>query len=352
MSKYNHMKSIDISTIPKNELSRAIIEWSQGNKAMENLLWTCYFNGVETNGCHPLGNPYISFVVNNSHEQLRKILFAAQIFSSTSTVLIPDGAPNPIGADNWYDPDLGVVFRNRNRLNVESFLNTLQKSLVTDDIPNSEPEIFGHILDFHDFFADKDSQLIFYIEHLPDNTYEFSILPSEDVVVSKKLDDLFTSAGLKFIPKGEKNPPYWSLSSSNPQEFSQKLENCKNTILEGYNIERPTKIVKGMFTPVVLKVKQRQFGDSIDGKHNFDNWFRKYKFYTRLMYDHKISFDDYDSWLLGEMDDNQLTASIKNMETYQSSGTTLSRLHSAATRLKNVFKKLNSKGDNNRGKNR
>lgn len=41
MSKYNNMKSIKISSLPKEEIGQAVSEWAQGSKEMENLLWAC-----------------------------------------------------------------------------------------------------------------------------------------------------------------------------------------------------------------------------------------------------------------------------------------------------------------------
>ena len=47
MSKYNHIESIPIDSIPQEELAQAIKEWAEGDEAMEKLLWACYNNGIK-----------------------------------------------------------------------------------------------------------------------------------------------------------------------------------------------------------------------------------------------------------------------------------------------------------------
>lgn len=42
MSKYNHIKSISIESIPPKKIKRAIKEWAEGNESLEKLLHTCY----------------------------------------------------------------------------------------------------------------------------------------------------------------------------------------------------------------------------------------------------------------------------------------------------------------------
>lgn len=70
MGKYKKGgSSILISTIPKEEMRDACLEWANGNEAMADFLYACYENELETVGNHFESLSYIQFRVNNSYKK-------------------------------------------------------------------------------------------------------------------------------------------------------------------------------------------------------------------------------------------------------------------------------------------
>ena len=109
MSKYNRMASIPISSLSEQELPIAIREWAEGNVHMENLLWACYKNGIETNSCHADESPYIGFYLDSKKEEVLKLLNVAQSIKGASFLVMPDGG-NPFSGPDWNRPVLTLWF--------------------------------------------------------------------------------------------------------------------------------------------------------------------------------------------------------------------------------------------------
>ena len=70
MSKYNSGASIPISSLSDEELKIAIHEWAEGNDSLESLLWKCYKNGIETQGCHSGLNSYLQIGLKSPKDKL------------------------------------------------------------------------------------------------------------------------------------------------------------------------------------------------------------------------------------------------------------------------------------------
>lgn len=109
MSKYNRMASIPISSLSEQELPIAIKEWAEDNVYMESLLWACYNNGVETDGCHADAFPYIGFHLDSKKEGVLKLLNASQNIKGTSFLVMPDGG-NPLSGP-LESPNFNTLFR-------------------------------------------------------------------------------------------------------------------------------------------------------------------------------------------------------------------------------------------------
>ena len=108
MSKYNHINSIPIDSIPKEEIAQAIKEWAEGYSFLERLLWSCFINNLETNGCHVGKNTYVGFVYDKDRINDLLVVLQAAIAHQDSQILIcPDGG-NPLSGPDWYKSDITI----------------------------------------------------------------------------------------------------------------------------------------------------------------------------------------------------------------------------------------------------
>lgn len=275
MIKYNNMKSIPISSIPKNEMKQAISEWAEGSKNMKKLLWNCLKNNVETNGCHAEKRPYLEIIVNDSHDKVKKMLREVEGINGAEVVIFPDGG-NPLSGPNWNVPNLLFSFDTTDEKFGEEIFGRMSKSLKSKDKKNENKEgAFEQILAFHDFFKDKESGCSFRIKN-NDEKYVFSIESYKGERNLEYFNSLFVKAGLNQIEKEPIDSPLdvWSISSSTPEEFKEKIKKCNETITKEWSLEYPTEISEDMSFNMIAHIKKREFGNSPKGNQQFEEWFQ------------------------------------------------------------------------------
>ena len=80
--KWNTGASIPVTSLTLEELKEAIHEWAEGCDELEELLWACYHNGLETSESHVAEhNNYFSFYISEkSEEQAKRLLTATEAF--------------------------------------------------------------------------------------------------------------------------------------------------------------------------------------------------------------------------------------------------------------------------------
>ena len=277
MSKYNNMKSISISSLSEDEFLQAIKEWSEGSECMEKLLLACKSNGIETFGCHAEANPYVDIVVNNSHDKIRNMLCAVQTVPETQILIQPDGSGNIIATTDWDKPIMGFGLFKQDKQSVESFLNKLSESIIGDaTISSSKIEPFEHILDFYDFFVGKEADTMFRLKY-SNGQYIFSAEPNKYRNDLTFLNTLFKEAGLTKDINYDGPIDSWELTATTPEEFNEKMIQCKNVIMNGWSLPLPSKIVEGMSDNAIAHVMRRKFGDSTQGKQQFEKWLKEYR---------------------------------------------------------------------------
>ena len=152
MSKYSDGSSIDIQSLSPQELKIAIKEWAEGDASLENLLWICHENQIETNGCNIHKSSYISLFTNNSKDKIVKMLNIAQSFTETEVHISPDGG-NPFSGPNWDRPYISISINTDNMVKTDKIFDALSETLTSDKaqiLPNDE--IFAQALDFLEFF--------------------------------------------------------------------------------------------------------------------------------------------------------------------------------------------------------
>ena len=196
LSKYNNIKSIAIDTLSKDELKVAIKEWSENNEAMENLLWNCYNNKIETNGCHVGEFSYLSLFVNNDKTKIIKLLDTLQNIKNTKIIITPDGG-NPFSGPNWYKPELALCLDEKDINETDEILNLLTDSLNNEN-DNTKENFFSQLLKLHDFFAYKESGLMFEAIYTKEGTYRFTIYLIDRKNKFEYFNNLFSKAGLIF----------------------------------------------------------------------------------------------------------------------------------------------------------
>lgn len=276
MSKYNNIKSIPVSSIPKNEIKQAIKEWAEGNSHLENLLWACLNNNIETTGCHVGKNSYLGIIVNDSHDKVKKMLHKAQEFDRATVQVSPDGG-NPKSGSDWYKPNLTFSFPVTNEKFANNIFDSMSESLTDESTKyKTKDKAFEHILDFYDFFTGKESNCDFRISH-DLGQYTFSI---DSFKEEKNLDyfaSLFEKSGLNRMKKDPIDSPVdsWTINASTPEEFNEKMIKCKDIIMREWSLELPCEITKGMSFNTKAHIKKREFGETPEGIQQFEKWLQE-----------------------------------------------------------------------------
>ena len=274
MSKYNRMASIPISSLSEQELPIAIREWAEGNIHMESLLWACYKNGIETDGCHADAFPFISFHLDSKKEEILKLLYVAQNIKGASFMVMPDGG-NPLSGPNWNRPNLSLWFETEEKREIDSILEKLTLALTSSkEELNIGNVFFAQLLDLANFFANKESGLVFSAFHNQDDSY--SILVRAEKTNSEYYNSLLKNAGLQL----EETPNdwwcnEWSMEGNEAQALSQKTKKCIESIIQNYSLEKPTEISKEMSFNTKACIKKREFGDSLEGQQKFAEWLQE-----------------------------------------------------------------------------
>lgn len=273
MSKYNRMASIPISSLSEQELPIAIREWAEGNVYMENLLWACYNNGVETDGCHADAFPYISFYLDSKKEEILKLLSATQNIKGASFFVMPDGG-NPLSGPDWNRPVLSLWFEAQEKREIDSILKKLTLALTSNQEELDTHNFFAQLLDLAHFFANKESGLDFCAFHNQDDSYSF-IMRAEKPNF-EYYNSLLQNAGLQLVETPEDwwcNE--WSMESNEAQALSQRIKPCITSIMQNYSLEKPTSISEKMSFNAIARIKKREFGDSLEGQQKFAKWLQE-----------------------------------------------------------------------------
>lgn len=312
-SKYNTGRSMRIDEIPKEELEQAIKEWSHYQEPMERLLWKCIEEGVETTGCHPEARPYLEFKVNNSQEKIKQMLNAIQEFVGASVVLIPDGAPNLCGVTSeWDRPCFSIGCNVSKKEQVMEVLESLYTAL-SNNIKEKE-KAFEQMLEFYDFFKEKESQLRFYMERPEQDLYDFSIRYANQYRENFEFyDRLFRKAGMELVDEEFR---VWSILADNEESFTEKVKRAKQIIFEGYTLGIPQEITLGMPNANIARIKRRQFGDTPEGKTRFAKWFEEFRSILWESINDRISYDQVEKFKMASMETSTLEQSIQDRTAY------------------------------------
>lgn len=275
MSKYNHIHSIPIESIPKEEIAIAINEWAEGDEAMERLLWACYENGVKTDGCHTGMCPYLGLKYTGSNDKVIKLLAACINLEESQIFISPDGG-NPISGEDWYITNIGIGFETESIEKSGKNLDTLSSAL-NNDTSLKEAELISLLLKLSDFLVDKESALKLRFNY-SENKYSFSIeCTPVNEEVSIYFDKLFKEANFFEAenPVKESKRRFWKIESDNLDDMINKLRESINYIINNYSLEPPTREEDITDLHQLARFKRKEFGNDVDSYERFVAWYEQ-----------------------------------------------------------------------------
>ena len=275
MSKYNHIHSIPIESVPKEEIAIAINEWAEGDEAMERLLWACYENGVKTDGCHTGMCPYLGLKYTGSNDKVIKLLAACINIEESQIFISPDGG-NPISGEDWYITNIGIGFETESIEKSGKNLDTLSSAL-NNDTSLKEAELISLLLKLSDFLVDKESALKLRFNY-SENKYSFSIeCTPVNEEVSIYFDKLFKEANFFEAenPVKESKRRFWKIESDNLDDMINKLRESINYIINNYSLEPPTREEDITDLHQLARFKRKEFGNDVDSYERFVAWYEQ-----------------------------------------------------------------------------
>lgn len=237
MSRYNHIKSIPVDSIPKRKIKRAIHEWAEGDKSLERLLTVCYEKEIKTSGCHAGAGPFIDF---KDHENIKKIevLFeTVQKFENSQIAIMVDGG-NPYSGPEWFIPTLGFGCFTKYKDEADIFFDTLTEEIEKEKEYNNHP-----IMDLFRFFKNKETDIFLRFRHTKEDKYIFTIeLPKTTDERLNYFKNIFKKAGLIEIPFDIEKCPHheWKLENDNLDNINNKIKEVYEYIKNNYNLDIPT----------------------------------------------------------------------------------------------------------------
>lgn len=263
MSKYNHMQSIPVDSVPKDEINQAIKEWAEGDIALEKLLFACYQKGIKTSGCHAGSYPYIDFSYPNNLDKLTSILDTTQKTIGSQIYIMIDGG-NPFAGEEWYKSVINVGLDTKYKEETDIYFDNLNKSLEKDINIEKHP-----LLDLLNFFHDKETGLSLRFKHKEDNSYVFDI---EGLIISneryKYYNDVFTKSGLIDIVNEQNNKRHeWKIESNNLEDILAKMNNVNNIIMSEYALEPETDETKIDNLTLLARLKKKNLNEN-----EFNEW--------------------------------------------------------------------------------
>ena len=277
MSKYNHIHSIPIESIPKEELAQAIKEWAEGDEAMERLLWACYENDIKTAGCHAGGFPYLEFRFENATDKVISLINATIETKGSQVLMTPDGG-NPISGEEWYLPDIAVGFETMYKDEAGQCFDHLTESLTKDNSDNKDKAMAYALMRLLEFLIGKESALTLRFKYNENGNYAFS-LESNPVneEVSIYFNQLFTKANFteeNIFPEGSKRRS-WKIESDNFEDMLKQLHESVESIINNYSLEPPTREEDITDLRQLARFKRKEFGDDVDSYERFVEWYEK-----------------------------------------------------------------------------
>lgn len=275
MSKYNSGASIPISSLSDEELRIAIHEWAEGNNSLESLLWRCYKNGIETQGCHSGLNSYLQIGLKSPKDKLIKILGAIHQLNDSDIFILPNGG-NPFSGPDWYKPSICIGSSSPTKKESNRFFDVLSNTIDENDIKQAnEDSLILELLNYLYFFNGKglDENLRLVHNANEKKQYTFSIEGFYDINNFNRLNPIYQKNGFKMILSDKiEDLTFFTLSSNDPQELAEKMRKGREYLQERYWVEYPSP-ENATSTNLQVRLMRMRFGDTQEGRQKFEEWF-------------------------------------------------------------------------------
>ena len=237
-SKYNRSTSIPIDSIPKEEITKAIEEWCEGNEHLKRLLWSCYNKGIKTDGCCGDVAYYIEFSYPNS-DKLGS-LFDAMYSIPDSEVLISVDGGNIFSTLEWDKSSIGFGVNHKVGTTERASVGNNIFDRLNDTVNNTEDKeqnIDNSILNLISYLKDKETGIMMRFSNTGNNNYSFEIdMPKTNGRLYDQLNGILTGIG---VNKEDIEAPHhiWSINTNNLSDIKSKVDTISERIVNDFKIE-------------------------------------------------------------------------------------------------------------------
>ena len=273
---WNRMESIPVNELTDKERKRAIDDWSEGNRYLKRLLWTCYENGVETSGCHSghgRGTPYVDFRIDTSSREKIKSLVAAALSIGNGQVFAMFNG-NPWSGPDWHRPIICTSpFKHKDS---KKFLTRLCKAVEENEIQDEAIENFINICDF---MEDKESPLLFRIIVEDGEKYTIFAECSQNNRDWEYYAKLFAKADMAYDtkPSCASFRSEWSVKANGKEEFAAVMKKLYEVIKDNWTLKIPEEITSDMNERCKALLMRRRFGTDREGIEKLNKWLNENK---------------------------------------------------------------------------
>lgn len=240
MSKYNNIKSIPIDSLSEDELKVAMKEWTEGDDAMEALLWALYHKGIKTSGCHAGSRPYIGMDFEEASKDDTAILMNAVLSVKDSQIMArPDGG-NPFSGDDWYKPDVTVGFNTVYKDDADEKFDMMRRVINGEDDAISLFDM-SPIHDLISFFINKYTGILIRIKHDNDDNYilSFECVAKKDSDKLKYFNDSLLGLGFTYSSIDEIDRYFWEFNTNDPQELNSIMRKAVDSLINNFSLKIP-----------------------------------------------------------------------------------------------------------------
>lgn len=295
--KYNNKSSIDINSLSKEEIIIAIREWAEGDTVLEEFLFRCYNEGVETKGSNSGGLVYVDFSADHEVEKLKNIVESVCDIDGFQILIMPDGG-NPFSGDVFYKPSFSLAFlKTYDKNHSDEIFKKMSNSF--DKNESNDNKMINSMIDLYSFFSYKESELDFRLK-LNEGIYSFSIELNGNSRF-EYYNNLFNNIGMKLIKTGN---GVWCIESDSIDTFSTKLSKIKDYIIGAYNLELPNKLEDGMSYNERFRVLRREYikkyGNDMLYKEFINNFNKRMREEEKRLTTNKESGSKYWQWIVDE----------------------------------------------------
>lgn len=220
-NNWNRGASIPVSDLNESELKEAIHEWAEGCDSLEELLWLCHNNGLETNGCDA-GNhhyAYIDFLLNDGSEKLLKVLSAAWEYGKVNFYCQFSG--NPRSGPNWNKTVINISPR-KNADAIPLFDKLC--SILKGEKPVTESELCNAFLKVVKFLDKKKPDVGIHLNRKSESLYHFYFKTFKNSRNVELYSELLCKVGYAEVRNPNKPIVSWEVETSDEKELVEILE--------------------------------------------------------------------------------------------------------------------------------